>query len=75
MRIITDKVDATLSSTAQGIYSAFSMGIGMGVFVLISGPMYASLLGVTFYVMSAVAILGSVFMLLLKSMQMDPISI
>ncbi|WP_128178787.1 MFS transporter [[Pantoea] beijingensis] len=75
MQIITDRVDASLSSTAQGIYSAFSMGLGMGVFVLLSGPLYASLLGGTFYVMSAVSLLGTAFLLLLRSAQMNKISL
>jgi len=73
MQIITEKVETSLSSTAQGIYSAFSMGIGMGAFVLLSGPLYSSLLGSTFYIMSAVSILGIVFLLLLKSTQMNKI--
>jgi len=75
MQIITDRVDASLSSTAQGIYSAFSMGLGMGVFVLLSGPLYSSLLGGTFYVMSAVSLLGTVCLLLLRSAQMNKISL
>ncbi|MGF2656438.1 MFS transporter [Serratia marcescens] len=73
MQIITDRVDASLSSTAQGIYSAFSMGLGMGVFVLLSGPLYSSLLGGSFYVMSAVSLLGTICLLLLRSAQMNPI--
>lgn len=75
MQIITDKVDASLSSMAQGIYSAFSMGLGMGVFVLLSGPLYSSLLGGTFYVMSAVSLLGTVCLLLLRLVQMNQISL
>ncbi|MEM6050347.1 MFS transporter [Erwinia sp. P7711] len=75
MQIITDKVDASLSSTAQGIYSAFSMGLGMGVFVLLSGPLYSSLLGGTFYVMSAVSLSGTVCLRLMRAAQMNEIAL
>lgn len=74
MRIITDKVDVSLSSTAQGIYSAFSMGLGMGVFVLLSGPLYSVLLGSIFYVMSVISLLGTACLLLLRSVKMNEIS-
>lgn len=67
MRIITEKVDPALSSTAQGIYSAFSMGIGMGIFVLLSGPMYGALQGMVFVVMGVVALAGTACMALLPS--------
>jgi PPP family 3-phenylpropionic acid transporter len=67
MRIITEKVDPALSSTAQGIYSAFSMGIGMGVFVLLSGPMYGAWQGLAFMVMGVVALAGTVCMALLPA--------
>ncbi|WP_165786520.1 3-phenylpropionate MFS transporter [Mixta theicola] len=74
MQIITNKVDASLSSTAQGIYSAFSMGLGMGIFVLLSGPFYSLLSGGTFFVMSAVSLAGTLCLLLLKSIEMNKIS-
>jgi PPP family 3-phenylpropionic acid transporter len=73
MRIITEKVDPSLSSTAQGIYSAFSMGIGMGAVVLASGPMYGAFGGMTFYAMSAVSLGGMACVLLLKPSQMHRI--
>lgn len=67
MRIITEKVDAALSSTAQGIYSAFSMGIGMGVFVMLSGPLYGAVQGSVFIAMGIVALLGTICMVLLPA--------
>lgn len=75
MRIITDKVAKSLSSTAQGIYSAFSMGIGMGLFVLISGPMYSLFESYTFFFMSAVALLGTGSLFSLKKMEIKKIFI
>lgn len=73
MMIIAEKVDGALSSTAQGIYSAFSMGIGMGVFVLLSGPMYAAIGANVFYVMAGVALLGGGCILSLRAVKMERI--
>lgn len=58
VRLISEHVDDSLSASGQGLYSAFIMGLGMGVFVLASGPLYRALGTSTFYVMTGVALAG-----------------
>jgi PPP family 3-phenylpropionic acid transporter len=62
IRIISEKVDDSLSASGQGLYSAFIMGLGMGIFVLASGPLYGALGTGAFFVMSLVALLGTAAM-------------
>lgn len=59
MKIITERVHPSLSASGQGLYSAFIMGIGMGAFVLLSGPLYSALKGAVFLTMALVALLGT----------------
>jgi len=59
VRLISEKVDESLSASGQGIYSAFVMGIGMGVFVLLSGPLYKTFGHHSFAIMSLVSVLGT----------------
>jgi PPP family 3-phenylpropionic acid transporter len=75
IRIISENVDDSLSATGQGAYSAFIMGIGMGIFVLASGPMYSQFHQVVFYIMSGVSLAGTAFILAMKSMELQRISL
>jgi len=74
VRIISEKVDDSLSASGQGLYSAFIMGLGMGIFVLASGPLYAALGTGAFFVMSLVALLGTAAMAAARRLQMGRIS-
>lgn len=74
IRLIAEKVDDQLSATGQGLYSAFIMGIGMGIFVLASGPLYQALGHQAFYLMSAVAVLGTGVMLAVRGLSFDRIT-
>lgn len=58
IRLISERVDDSLSASGQGLYSAYVMGLGMGVFVLASGPLYQSLGAGAFLAMSLVALAG-----------------
>lgn len=57
MQIIAEKVDQTLSATAQGLYSAVIMGLGMGLFVMLSGQIYTAFNNESFYLMSLVSLI------------------
>jgi PPP family 3-phenylpropionic acid transporter len=74
IRLISEKVDDQLSATGQGLYSAFIMGIGMGVFVLMSGPLFQAFGHQAFYLMSAVAVLGTGVMLAVRRLSFDRIT-
>ena len=74
MKIITDRVDPALSATGQGMYSAFIMGIGMGAFVLLSGPLYTALNGQAFLVMALVSLTGAGLALLVRRLDLTYIS-
>ena len=50
------------------------MGLGMGIFVLASGPLYAALGTGAFFVMSLVALLGTAAMAAARRLQMGLIS-
>lgn len=52
IRIIAEKVDSSLSATGQGLYSAVIMGLGMGIFVMLSGQLYTAFGAGSFYLMS-----------------------
>jgi PPP family 3-phenylpropionic acid transporter len=62
IRIISEKVDDSLSASGQGLYSAFTMGLGMGIFVLVSGPLYGAFGTGAFFVMALVALVGTATM-------------
>ena len=74
IRIISEKVDDSLSASGQGLYSAFIMGLGMGIFVLASGPLYAALGTGAFYVMSLVALIGTAAMAAARRLDMARIT-
>lgn len=74
MRIVSERVDDALSASGQGLYSAFIMGLGMGIFVLASGPLYGALGANAFFVMSLVALLGTVAMVAARRLNMTRIT-
>ncbi|UFH50207.1 MFS transporter [Pseudomonas sp. KNUC1026] len=59
MLLIMGSVDKRLCATAQGLYSSAIMGLSMGVFVLLAGPLYATYGHAAFYVMAAAAAAGA----------------
>jgi PPP family 3-phenylpropionic acid transporter len=75
VRIISEKVDDSLSASGQGLYSAFIMGVGMGMFVLASGPLYATLGSGAFFVMSLVALVGTGAMTAARGLNMARITV
>lgn len=74
VRLISDRVDDSLSATGQGLYSAYVMGLGMGVFVLSSGPLYTAFGQHSFYLMSLVAAVGAAVMLATRRLDLVRIS-
>lgn len=74
MRLIAERVDEGLSATGQGLYSAFNMGVGMGLFVLLSGPLYAQLGAGVFVVMAGFAMLGTAVMAWVRSQTLTRIT-
>lgn len=66
MRFITLYVDDKNSASAQGIYSSVIMGIGIGVFIFVSGPLYTIFNSDVFYIMALISIIGTISSLLLK---------
>ena len=55
MYFIAMAVPDRLSATAQGVYSTMSMGVFMGIAVLISGPLYDAVGSSGYFVMAAIA--------------------
>lgn len=74
IRLISEHVDDSLSASGQGLYSAFIMGLGMGVFVLASGPLYGALGASAFYVMAGVALAGVATMAAARRLAMTRIT-
>ncbi len=58
VHFIARRMDPSISATAQGLYSAIVMGLGMGVMGLVSGQLYATYAGDAFLVMAGLAGLG-----------------
>lgn len=58
MRFISQSVPDDLSATGQGLFTALSAGILMGLAMLATGPIYASLGDGVWLVMSAIAATG-----------------
>ncbi|QII72329.1 MFS transporter [Apibacter sp. B2966] len=73
--LIGEKVSKEISSTGQGLYSSFIMGIGMGCFVFLSGPIYQNFGSFSFYLMAGVSFLGIIMALLLKRTKLDKIDL
>jgi MFS transporter, PPP family, 3-phenylpropionic acid transporter len=59
IRLISERVDDTLSASGQGLYSAFVMGLGTGLCVLASGPLYGAFGAASFFVMTLLAVIGT----------------
>ena len=74
IRIISEKVDDSLSASGQGLYSACIMGLGMGIFVLAAGPLSARLGTGAFFVMSLVALAGTGAMAAARGLNMARIT-
>ena len=74
MRLISEKVDDALSASGQGLYSAYVMGLGMGVFVLASGPIYRAIGTESFVAMAAVALLGTAGVCVLRRLEITRIA-
>jgi len=60
IHFIARAVPSTLSATAQSLYSAVVMGLGTGLMLLASGPLYAALAGAAYLPMAAAALIGGV---------------
>lgn len=73
--LIGEKVSKEISSTGQGLYSSFIMGIGMGCFVFLSEPIYQNFGSFSFYLMAGVSFLGIIMALLLKRTKLDKIDL
>lgn len=61
---LSENVPPRLAATAQGLYSTCNVGIAMGGVLLVSGPLYASLGALAFWVMAALAVAGLAGMLM-----------
>ena len=62
---IARTVPPALSATAQSLYSAAVMGLGLGLAILASGSLYATFGGGAYFAMAALAALGSVLAVVL----------
>jgi PPP family 3-phenylpropionic acid transporter len=60
IHFIARAVPSALSATAQSLYSALVMGLGLGLMLLASGPLYAALAGAAYFPMAAAALIGGV---------------
>ena len=60
IHFIARAVPPTLSATAQSLYSAVVMGLGLGLMLLASGWLYAAYAGAAYYPMAATGLLGGV---------------
>ena len=62
---IARTVPPALSATAQSLYSATVMGLGLGLAILASGSLYAAFGGGAYFAMAALGALGSVLAVVL----------
>ena len=60
MHFITRAVPTAMSASAQSLYSAAVMGIGLGLATLAAGPLYAAFAGAAFHMMAAMGLAGAV---------------
>ena len=60
IHFIARAVPPALSATAQSLYSSLVMGLGLGLMLLASGPLYAALAGAAYFPMAAAALIGGV---------------
>lgn len=66
MHFIARTAPAGLQSTAQGIYSAISGGVAMGLALLAAGALYDGLAGGAFYAMAGMSGAGGALALILR---------
>jgi PPP family 3-phenylpropionic acid transporter len=66
MHFIARTAPSGLQSTAQGLYSAVSGGIAMGLAMLAAGALYDSVGGLAFYAMAAMSAVAGVLALVLR---------
>ena len=62
---IARTVPPALSATAQSLYSAAVMGLGLGLAILASGSLYAAFGGRAYFAMAVLSALGSVLAVIL----------
>ena len=55
---IANRVPSSAASTAQGLYSAFPMGLGMGLTTFMAGMMYDGWQGKSYWAMAALCLLA-----------------
>ncbi len=60
MHFITRAVPASMSATAQSLYSAVVMGIGLGLAMIASGPLYGAFSGGAFHAMASKGLVGGI---------------
>jgi MFS transporter, PPP family, 3-phenylpropionic acid transporter len=60
IHFIAKAVPPAFSATAQSLYSSLVMGLGLGLMLLASGPLYAALAGAAYLPMAAAALIGGV---------------
>ena len=65
IHLIARTVPPALSASAQSLYSSIVMGLGLGVALLFTGPLYGAQGANAFYWMTALAALGALLALLL----------
>ena len=66
MHFVARAVPTAESATAQSLYSAASIGLGLGLAMLISGPLYETFAGGAYYAMAALGAIGCALGLLLR---------
>ncbi len=65
IHFVARTVPPALSATAQGLYSAAVMGLGLGLAILASGSLYAAFGGRAYFAMAVLGALGSVLAVVL----------
>lgn len=71
MHFIARAVPVRVSGSAQSLYSAIPMGLGLGVAIFAAGPLYAALGGGAFQVMAVGALVALALALLLGRLWRD----
>jgi PPP family 3-phenylpropionic acid transporter len=61
-----------LSATAQSLYSALVMGLGLGLMLLLSGSLYAALAGAAYLPMAAASLVGGLLAWMLARQRERP---
>ncbi len=66
MHLIARTIPASISATAQSLYSALAMGLGIGVATFASGRLYATMGSNAYFVMAVLAGLGAFIALFIR---------